>query len=86
MRKYVNRFVAFTLCALLFGACTNSFEDEFANVTLDQVTYCSMPVTIDSDENSTSKTTRIEVGNIGSNRALYKWSDKDSIGVFLLNV
>ena len=86
MRKYVNRFVAFTLCALLFGACTNSFEDEFANVTLDQVTYCSMPVSIDSDEDSTSKTTRIEVGNIGSNRALYKWSDKDSIGVFLLNV
>ena len=86
MRKYVNKFVTFTLCAALFGACTNSFDDNLTEVTLDTVTYCSVPVTIDSKEDNDVKSTRIEVDGISGNKVSYKWSEKDSIGVFLLNV
>ena len=86
MKRFAKNFAAITLGIVLLGACTKIEEPTLDVKQSGVISYCSMPVYINSSDRDISELTRIEVGDVSGGKISYKWSTTDSIGVFLLNV
>ena len=102
MKHLINNFIIAALCTILFGACTNHPEDAIPEIKPLPISYRTVHVSLESGEKEEPKEeeseqkeqnspiqsaqTRMEVGEISGGNVTYKWSERDSIGVFLLNV
>ncbi len=99
MKLHINKFIICVLLAILSGACTNYIDEATPEIKPLPITYRTVPVSIEAGkkdeikeeeseqkEQSAPTHSRIEVGEISGGNVTYKWSERDSIGIFLLNV
>ena len=98
MKHHISNFIIAALCTILLGACTNYTEEAIPEFKPLPINYRTVHVSLESgeeEEDSEQKEqnistqnvqTRMEVDGISGGKVTYKWSKRDSIGVFLLNV